>query len=206
MAVAEIKKQVKVSKSREVILDAAASLFSQYGYNGTTLRKIAKEIDMKAGSLYYHFSSKEELVSEILTIGLGNIIDTVVRDVDALPENASTKEVLVTAAKAHLFALLEKGDYTSTSIRNYGQMPEEVQKEGLLIRDKYEDMWRKWLQQAQDDGEIKKSINLKVLRLSLLGSFNRTLAWYKKGELSIEEIAKSQVEIFWDGIAGENKK
>ncbi|ORU94753.1 MAG: TetR family transcriptional regulator [Cycloclasticus sp. symbiont of Poecilosclerida sp. M] len=196
-------KKTKTNKSRGAILDAAAFLFSQHGYKGTTLRDIAAALDMKAGSIYYHFSSKEELVLEILTIGLSNIIDTVVRDVEALPKNSSTKEVLVTAAKAHLFALLEKGDYTSTSIRNYGQMPEAVQKEGLVIRDKYENMWRKWLQQAQDKGEIKKSINLKVLRLSLLGSFNRTLAWYKKGEMSVSDIAESQVEIFWSGIAGD---
>jgi len=190
-------------KSRECILDAAASLFSQNGYKGTTLRDIAKLTNMKAGSLYYHFSSKEELVLEILTIGLSNIIDTVVHDIDALPEGASAKDILVTAARGHLFALLEKPDYTSTSIRNYGQLPEDVQKRGRLVRDKYENMWRKWLQQAQDDGHIRSSVNLKVLRLTMLGSLNRTQAWYKKGDLSIDDIAKSQIDIYWCGIGNE---
>jgi len=177
-------------------------LFSQNGYKGTTLRGIAEELGMKAGSLYYHFSSKEELVLEVLTIGLRNIIDTVVRDVEALPKGAGPKEVLLTAAKAHLFALLEKGNYTSTSIRNYEQMPTTVQEEGRIIRDKYEDMWRNWLQQAQDAGNIEKSINLTILRLSLLGTLNGTLAWYRKGTLTIEEIAESQIDIYWSGISG----
>jgi len=190
----------KAKKSREDILNASAALFSQHGYKGTALRDIAATLGMKAGSLYYHFASKEELVLEILTIGLRNIIDTVVRDVEALPKDASLKKVLVTAAKAHLFALLEKGDYTSTSIRYYGQMPPGVQKEGRILRDKYEDMWRIWLQRAQDAGDIKPSINLKVLRLSLLGSLNQTLAWYKKGDLTIDEIAESQIDIYWDGV------
>ncbi|OUR85451.1 TetR family transcriptional regulator, partial [Cycloclasticus sp. 44_32_T64] len=141
-------------------------------------------------------------VLEILKIGLENIIQTVITRVNALPEGSSTKEVLIEAAKGHLAALLEKGDYTSTSIRNYGQMPAAVQEEGLLIRDKYENMWRKWLIAAQEKGDIKASVDLKILRLSLLGSLNRTLAWYAVGEKSIDEIAEIQVGFFWDGIKG----
>ncbi|MEW4982566.1 MAG: TetR/AcrR family transcriptional regulator [Cycloclasticus sp.] len=201
-AAEEGKAKNKVKKTREKILDAAASLFSQQGYNGTALRDIASALDMKAGSLYYHFDSKEQLVLEILKIGLENIIQTVITRVNALPEGSSTREVLIAAAKGHLVALLEKGDYTSTSIRNYGQMPAAVQEEGLLIRDKYENMWRKWLIAAQEKGDIKASVDLKILRLSLLGSLNRTLAWYAVGEKSIDEIAEIQVGFFWDGIKG----
>jgi AcrR family transcriptional regulator len=190
----------KVKKTRERILDASAALFSKQGYNGTALRDIASALDMKAGSLYYHFDSKEQLVLEILTIGLENIINTVITRVNALPEGSSTKEVLLEAAKGHLAALLEKGDYTSTSIRNYGQMPDAVQEEGRVLRDRYENMWRKWLVEAQNKGDIKASTDLKIFRLSLLGALNRPLAWYSPGGKSIDEIAEAQVGFFWDGI------
>ncbi|KXJ49117.1 MAG: TetR/AcrR family transcriptional regulator [Cycloclasticus sp.] len=190
----------KVKKTRERILDASAALFSKQGYNGTALRDIASALDMKAGSLYYHFDSKEQLVLEILKIGLENIINTVITRVNALPEGSSTKEVLLEAAKGHLAALLEKGDYTSTSIRNYGQMPDAVQEEGRVLRDRYENMWRKWLVEAQNKGDIKASTDLKIFRLSLLGALNRTLAWYSPGGKSIDEIAEAQVGFFWDGI------
>jgi len=192
----------KVKKTREKILDASAALFSRQGYNGTALRDIATALDMKAGSLYYHFDSKEQLVLEILKIGLENIINTVINRVNALPEGSTTQEVLIEAAKGHLTALLEKGDYTSTSIRNYGQMPAAVQEEGRLVRDKYENMWRKWLVEAQEKGDIKATVDLKILRLSLLGSLNRTLAWYSPGDKSIDEIAEIQISFFWDGIKG----
>lgn len=192
----------KVKKTRERLLDASAALFSKQGYNGTALRDIAKSLDMKAGSLYYHFDSKEQLVLEILKIGLENIINTVLARVNALPEDASTQEVLMEAAKGHLTALLEKGDYTSTSIRNYGQMPTAVQEEGRVGRDRYENIWRKWLVAAQEKGDIKADVDLKILRLSLLGSLNRTLAWYSPGGKTIDEIAEIQIGFFWDGIKG----
>jgi len=201
MSTSEVTKpRNKVKNTREKILDAAAALFSRQGYNGTALRDIAAALDMKAGSLYYHFDSKEQLVLEILKLGLENIINTVITRVNALPEGSTTEEVLIEAAKGHLTALLEKGDYTSTSIRNYGQMPAAVQDEGRVIRDKYENMWRKWLVAAQKRGDIDASVDLKMLRLSLLGTLNRTLAWYSPGEKTIDEIAETQVGFFWDGI------
>ena len=193
MSTSEVTKpRNKVKNTREKILDAAAALFSRQGYNGTALRDIAAALDMKAGSLYYHFDSKEQLVLEILKLGLENIINTVI--------TRTTEEVLIEAAKGHLTALLEKGDYTSTSIRNYGQMPAAVQEKGRGIRDKYENMWRKWLVAAQKRGDIDASVDLKILRLSLLGSLNRTLAWYSPGEKTIDEIAEIQVGFFWNGI------
>jgi len=195
-----LKNKGSSDSRREKILDISAKLFSKHGYNGTVLRDIASALDMKAGSLYYHFDSKEQLVLEVLTIGVENIIDTVKKEVESLPESSSSKDIISAAVQGHLSALLEKGDYTSTSIRNLGQLPESVQADILVIRDRYEDMWRSLLLDAQQKGELKSSVNLKILRLSLLGMLNRTLAWYKKGDLSIGEIAQFQVDFFWDGI------
>jgi len=188
-------------KTKEQILDISAKLFSQRGYNGTPLRDIAAAVNMKAGSLYYHFDSKEQLIQEILTIGVENIYESVVARVEDLPEKSSSRSILLAAAKGHLEALLEKGDYTSTGIRNYGQLPKPIQSKVLVIRDKYEDLWRGWLSEAKEKGEIRPDVDLKVLRLTILGALNRTLEWYKKGGLSVEEIAEVQMGFFLDGVA-----
>ena len=47
---------------RDRILDEAATLFLRHGYEGTSLRQLADVVGMKAGSLYYHFSSKDDLL------------------------------------------------------------------------------------------------------------------------------------------------
>lgn len=51
---------------REEILDAAAELFSQQGYTATSTRAIALAVGIKQASLYYHFASKEALLTELL--------------------------------------------------------------------------------------------------------------------------------------------
>ncbi len=194
-----------VNKTRQHILDVSAALFSEKGYNGTPLRDIAAAANMKAGSLYYHFDSKEQLILEIMTTGVEHIHQCAIRNVNALPENSSTRAILDAAAKGHLEALLDKGDYSSTSIRNYGQIPESIRSVILKTRDKYEELWRQWLIEGQEKGEIRSGVNLKILRLSILSVLNRTMEWHrpKAGRLNAGEIAEIQIGFFWDGI-GDN--
>jgi len=48
--------------NREKILQAAEHLFSEYGYDGTTVDRIAEEACVNKALIYYHFESKAEVV------------------------------------------------------------------------------------------------------------------------------------------------
>lgn len=48
--------------TRARVLDAARDLFVERGYAGTSVRDIAEHLGMTKGALYYHFSSKEDLL------------------------------------------------------------------------------------------------------------------------------------------------
>ena len=60
----------KSEKSRDSILEAAAKLFGRQGFSATTLRQIASMAEIKAGSIYYYFDSKEAILDEVLDRGL----------------------------------------------------------------------------------------------------------------------------------------
>src|SRR5687767_11841588 len=51
---------------KEQIFSTARSLFSERGYRATTVRDIAREMNMQAGSLYAHIESKEDVLWEIV--------------------------------------------------------------------------------------------------------------------------------------------
>lgn len=51
---------------REQILDAAAELFAEHGYAGTSTRAIAERVGVRQASLYYHFAGKDEILLELL--------------------------------------------------------------------------------------------------------------------------------------------
>lgn len=48
------------------IRETAVKLFYQYGYHAVSLRKLAREIGLSAGSLYAHIESKQALLFEII--------------------------------------------------------------------------------------------------------------------------------------------
>jgi len=66
--------------TRERIIDAAGELFCQDGYSGASISKIAKSAGVLSGSLYWVFSSKEELFSEVLRAESENWGEKVVRN------------------------------------------------------------------------------------------------------------------------------
>ena len=52
--------------SREQILDATAHCLDAEGYDGTTIRKIAKRLDCAVGSIYRYFTDKRELLDAVV--------------------------------------------------------------------------------------------------------------------------------------------
>ncbi|WP_225831331.1 TetR/AcrR family transcriptional regulator [Streptomyces sp. NK08204] len=70
------KSQVTAAPARRrELLDTAAEVFAERGYNATTVRTIADHAGILAGSLYYHFDSKESMLEEILRTFLGELWD-----------------------------------------------------------------------------------------------------------------------------------
>src|SRR6202158_1901398 len=51
---------------RDELLGLAATMFAERGLRATTVRDIADSAGILSGSLYHHFSSKEEMVDEVL--------------------------------------------------------------------------------------------------------------------------------------------
>jgi len=55
----------KGGKTKEKILKVATKLFSQLGYRGASVRKIASEVGIRESALYNHFKNKEEIFLEV---------------------------------------------------------------------------------------------------------------------------------------------
>ncbi|MCX4447264.1 TetR/AcrR family transcriptional regulator C-terminal domain-containing protein [Streptomyces sp. NPDC087866] len=56
----------KIDRSR--VADTALRLLNEVGLDGLSLRAIAKELDVKAPALYWHFKDKQELLDEMATV------------------------------------------------------------------------------------------------------------------------------------------
>lgn len=196
------KKLAKSAISQKRVLDAAAKIFRDYGYAGTTMRAIADEADLKAGSIYYHYKSKDDLITAVLDLGIHSVTNGVVSALDALPESATGRERIEVAIRAHLSAIIQNGDYTLATRRVFGQVPEAIRVRNTRLRDSYAGIWQKILADAQSRGEFRTTVSLSLVRLFILGALNWTVEWYKPGGRPIEDVAREFASFVLDGLSG----
>ncbi|MDD3224890.1 MAG: TetR/AcrR family transcriptional regulator [Clostridium sp.] len=51
--------------TKQEIFETSVKLFSKEGYNGVSMREIAKEVGIKESSIYNHYKNKEEILSSL---------------------------------------------------------------------------------------------------------------------------------------------
>ncbi|ORU92753.1 MAG: hypothetical protein A6F72_05310 [Cycloclasticus sp. symbiont of Poecilosclerida sp. N] len=190
---------MKKDKTRELLLDRAAQMFSRQGYQSTSLKEIAAAADMKAGSLYYHFASKEALMAEVLDRSIQFISDTVAEEIEELEENYTFESGLRAFIKGHLSAILKHPDYTTTTIRNNGQIPKAVQVIAHTKREHYEKQWRQLMVLGRQESFIRPDLDEQLFRLMVLGSLNWSSVWYNPKGQSIDSLVKHFTQVFLNG-------
>jgi AcrR family transcriptional regulator len=182
------------ASTRERVLQSGARVLAENGYAGTTLADIAARAGTKAGSLYYYFSSREDLIREIMTRGVVEIHENVSAAVDALPEGASSRQRLAAAIAQHVHYMLTQNDLARAAIRTLGQAPAEVQGPAIELHRVYGQYLAGLIDAAAADGYLPQQTDSRVLRLLIVGAANWTTAWYDpRGTASVEDIAGALV-------------
>ncbi len=74
--------------SRHDLLDTAIDCFARFGYQATSIDRIAREAGVTKGALYYHFKDKEHLLFEAVKNRVGQWERRVVEDVRPAPSAA----------------------------------------------------------------------------------------------------------------------
>lgn len=82
--------------TKTAIHRAAVELFSTQGYDKTSLREIAEQVGITKASLYYHYSSKQELLRAIVGTFLEDVF-AVLRQVEDLPWSPEKERELLAA-------------------------------------------------------------------------------------------------------------
>jgi AcrR family transcriptional regulator len=186
--------------TRERILLEAARLFRHHGYAATTLREVADAAGVKAGSIYYHFASKEDILGEVLDKGITIVADAVRSRIEALAENASWRDRIAAGIEGHLWGMLHHGDFTSANIRIYGQIPASAKDRHRVIRRAYSDYWDRLFESALASGELRQDTNTAMVRLFVIGALNWTVEWYNPQRGSFQDFVRQITAIVFDGI------
>jgi len=185
------KAPVKSNRSdnrKPEILDTAAKLFSERGYHAVSMRDIAKSTGMLPGSLYYHFSSKENLLYSVYERGVKGIAIKVDVATDAQEDPWSK---LAAACSIHLEELLGNNAYAQVVARILPQDVDSIRTELSELRCDYENRFKVLIANLGLDEDVDQM----YLRLLLLGALNSTLSWYNDKAGSPSDISKELIKI-----------
>ena len=193
--------------TREDILDAAAQIFSQKGYHGTSMQDIALAVNLQKASLYYHVSSKQEILLELLNRGLDLLIEKVnaaLEEPDSSAEPDSPEERLRRSMRTYLQTLAEYQDLAAVLLLEHRSLEPEYHNRHIPRRDRFERIWRDLIIEGQETG-IFSCAHPSLTARALLGVMNWTVTWYNRdGALSSNEIAEQFANLFLLGLIARN--
>jgi AcrR family transcriptional regulator len=169
-----------------LLLDEAARLFGTQGFHGTSVRDIVGAVDMLPGSLYYHFATKEDLLTAVYAEGVRRISERVRA---AIGERTDAWERLEAACVAHLEALLEQSGYAQVVVRVRPTDVPSVAARLVELRDGYERIFVDLIAKLPAAADVDR----RSLRLMLLGALNWSQTWYRQGRDDPRAIARSFV-------------
>jgi AcrR family transcriptional regulator len=176
-------------------------LLAARGYAGTRLADIAEAADTYAGSLYYHFESREQLAIEVLGVGAEQAMAHTRAVVDALPEGATARRRLEAAIRAHVEFLLDRSPAALASARTVGQLPLAVAEPLAVVHREYGELFSELFEAAAAAGSIDQSVDLSAARMLVLGAANWTAEWFKPGGSSTaEQVAQLLCQLTFDGL------
>jgi AcrR family transcriptional regulator len=186
--------------SRRRIMDVAATLFLERGYEATSLREIATEVGVKAGSLYYHFPSKEALLVAVFERGI-EVVDTAFDLAQRAAADLPPRQRVAVHVRAHLSALFENGPYTAVHVTGFRTAPADVRGGIVRVRNAYEARWAGLIDELRDAGELRADADPSLARLGLLGALNFSVEWFDPSRGNLDHVAAELTAQFWNGVA-----
>jgi AcrR family transcriptional regulator len=196
----ESRTQTKSVRTRQRILDAAAAVLRERGYAATTLSDIATAAGTKAGSLYYHFDSKDDLVEQVMWSAIEQAHSQVRAAIAALGEDADSVEKIRVAIRSHLDIVIDQGAYAPATLRILGEIPDHIRQRQFAVQGEYGRFWRDLLDGAQAVGEIRADVDTHVVRMLLIGAINWIQEWPPALRANRAVVDETIEKVFLEGL------
>lgn len=193
------RKKTEATTRREVVIEAAVKQFSKAGYDSTTMRDIAAELDMLAGSIYYHFGSKEDLFLAVHETAIQRICDSVLRSIDP---SADAWTRLAQAASGYLESMLTDYDSAGIIVTEFPRRRNKKLRDRLIShRQRFETLFDEIIEELP----LRRDVDRSYCRLAILGMLAWTYVWYRSdGRDSPRVIAANLINLIKLGTEGDH--
>ena len=196
------QREISRRRHRE-ILDAAAAIFHDQGYEGTSIQDVADAVGILKGSLYYYIDSKEDL--------LFGVIEDVHREGLTLLEQwrASEGDALSKLRgfiTGHVLQNIANRVKVRVFFQDFRSLSDARRKIIVEERDRYDQYLRELIRQGQKDGTIAADVDPTLTAFGILGMMNWTYQWYHpEGPSSPQDVAQQFADLVLGGLVADGR-
>ena len=176
----------RLEDRRERLIQAAAELFYDHGYERTSVRQLAESVGILSGSVFHHFASKEDILLAVMTTTINAMTKRLRAASTASNNNCERLLGLIRTELELLHGVTRHG--VAVTFFQWHSLGEANQQHVLALRADYEKIWLDVLGKAHASGSIHTDPF--ITRRLLTGANGWTIYWYQPGgQLDLDALA-----------------
>jgi AcrR family transcriptional regulator len=185
-------------KTKEAIRKAGLRLIFEHGYEAMSLRQLAAEVGIQAGSLYNHISTKQELLFDLIQDHINELLRQLDRALDGKQAPEERLRAFVTfhvtyhmTRKREVF--IANSELRSLEPRNYEAI--------VALRGAYEQRLAAILADGVEQGAFEVG-DIQVATFAIIALLTGLCSWYRPGgRLTREAIVAAHEKLVLSGVS-----
>jgi TetR/AcrR family transcriptional regulator, cholesterol catabolism regulator len=174
----------------------AAKLFAAQGYDATGIQELSDVVGLGRGALYHHIGSKEQLLFDIITL---SVIDVVVEAEGLVGQDLSAEEKVRRLSRMMTATVADNLAEWKVFFRELEALSGPLRSEALAWRQRFEDVWAAVIGQGVKRGEFRAFDPIVVK--GILGMHNYAHVWiFPRGRLNPDEISEVFCDLLLTGL------
>ncbi|HET9521545.1 MAG TPA: TetR/AcrR family transcriptional regulator [Candidatus Limnocylindrales bacterium] len=195
---------IEAGARRREIDDVASELFHANGYAATSIRDIARALDIQGASLYAHVASKEDLLFAIVDRA-ATAFERAAAAADAETADADPVERLAALVEAHVDVVTSDPQRASVFVTEWRHLSADRRAAMAQRRDDYEQRIRDVVRDGIAVGAFRPT-DAAIAATFILTALNGIATWYRPdGRLSGDRIADHYVELALSALSEDHR-
>lgn len=185
---------IETGARRREIDEVASELFHMNGYAATSVRDIARALDIQGASLYAHVASKEDVLFSIVDRAAG-AFERAADAAEAEAADGDPVERLAALVEGHVDIVTADPERASVFVTEWRHLSAERRAAISARRDAYERRFREVIDEGSALGAFRASDSA-LAATFILTALNGIPTWYRPdGRLSADRIADHYVDL-----------
>ncbi len=178
---------------QETVLQTAVEAFNEYGYDATSMGKLADRLGISKSAIYHHVPSKEDLLRLALDEALIPL-ESMIEQVHGHEGNADERLLRSTVR-----ILIAKRSYVTLLLRLRGNT--ELERAALQRRRQMDRELSQLVTLAQREGQLREDLEPRATARLLFGMINSVVDWYRlDGVIDAVTLENQAISLLFNGL------